>query len=879
VAEKSFDSRPLFSRRGSRDRSIVRRLVLSLIVTVSVVSVITVGFIYLSEARKAKVELERRADDIIAYQIGVLEIPLWDLDGGAIQVIGKSIARNDVVAELVIQDYLGREVYTHRKENLFGSVVRTGRILHNGYHVGDVRVSLTRQYHEDENRKLLFSLLLIVLLILSSLIFVSGFLVRSFLKKPLRIINTIAESYGSGEYDAFDHAQPYVEFKPLSRVLQQMGNKIQEQLKELTRAEEKYRNIFENAIEGIFQSSPDGRFFNVNPSMAEILGYDSPDELLASIRDIATQFYVKPEDRRRFRRLMDQNNRVIEFETQLYRKDGSIITAAESARTVRDAGGEILYYEGYLVDITQRKKAVEALHQTKEQLSLLLESLPIVPFTCKADGDFGITYVSRTIEEITGYKPEHFTADSSFWARHVSEEDCGRIMSELPDLFRNEKYRTEYRFQAADDTYRWFEDTRRLVRSPSREIRHIAGTWRDITEEKRLRKEADYRLQQMIQTDKMASLGEVVSGVAHEINNPNSFITYNVPLLEETWQIFAPILARHQKDNPHWRYRGMGMDELCDDMVEIIQSIKTGSDRINRIVKDLKDFVRLDEGLPLTPVNVNQVIEKAYTIFGAQVRKSVAKVQMALAPDLPLIQGHFQKLEQVVTNLVINSLRAMPDREAGRLSITTRFLPVHDAVAVLVEDNGTGMAPDVLDRIFEPFFTLRRESGGTGLGLSISYGLVKEHSGILGVLSRPGKGSRFAVFLPTDPGADLDLRPAVLCVDTDAAFTQALASHFVEGGDLLLTLDDPDEVTAFVEQHPEIDIVVARLEIFRRRGWQVLASLRERLPLITVILYSDAATAFEGLPAEVDDPGVAVIQPFQFEKLKEAIAAIGRQRL
>jgi hypothetical protein len=384
----------------------------------------------------------------------------------------------------------------------------------------------------------------------------------------------------------------------------------------------------------------------------------------------------------------------------------------------------------------------------------------------------------------------------------------------------------------------------------------------------------------MIQTDKMASLGEVVSGVAHEINNPNSFITYNVPLLEETWQIFAPILARHQKDHPRWRYRGMGMDELCDDMVEIIQSIKTGSDRINRIVTDLKDFVRLDEGLLLTPVNVNQVIEKAYTIFGAQVRKSVAKVQMALDPDLPMVQGHFQKLEQVVTNLVINSLRAMPDQETARLSITTRFLPPHDAVVVLVEDNGTGMAPDVLDRIFEPFFTLRRDSGGTGLGLSVSYGLVKEHNGILGVLSRPGKGSRFAVFLPTDPGVDLDLRPAVLCVDPDAAFTQALASHFAEGGDLLLmTLDDPDKVTAFVEQHPEIDIVVARLEIFRRRGWQVLAAIQKRLPLITVILYSDAPAAFEGLPAEVHDPEVAVIQPFQFERLKAAIAAIGRQRL
>ncbi|MEE4112611.1 MAG: PAS domain S-box protein [Desulfobacteraceae bacterium] len=863
-----------------RDRSIARRLAVSLIVTVSIVSLITVGFIYFKETQKAKLELEQKADDIIAYQVGVLEIPLWDLDNRAIRVVGKLISQNDVVAELVIKDYFGREVYAHKNDNLLGSVIRSARIMHNDNFVGDVFLSLTKQYYQEGNRNLLFSFALIVVLILFSLIFVSGFLVRTFLRKPLGKLNTIIESYAAGEYDSFDHYQPYIEFKPFSRVLQQMGDKITEHLKALARAEEKYRSIFENAIEGIFQSSPDGHFINVNPAMAEILGYDSPEDLLTSVRDIATQFYVEPEDRQRFRRLMDRDNRVLEFETQLYRKDGMIITASESARTVRDAGGAVLYYEGYLVDITQRKKAAEALHQTKEQLALLLESLPIVPFTCKAGGDFGITYVSKTIEELTGYKPSDFIRDSSFWARHVSEEDCGRILGELPAVLKNERYHAEYRFRASDGSYRWFEDTRRLVRTASRGISHIAGTWRDVTEEKRLRKEADYRLQQMIQTDKMASLGKVVSGVAHEINNPNSFISYNVPLLEETWQILAPILMTYSEQNPHWRYRSMTMGELCDDMVEIIRSIKTGSDRINRIVTDLKDFVRLDEGLPLTPVNVNQVIEKAYTIFGAQVRKTVAKVHTALCPDLPVIQGNFQKLEQVVTNLVVNSLHAITDKNKGKLSITTGYLPDHAAVVIQVEDNGTGMAPDILNRIFEPFFTLRRESGGTGIGLSVSYGLVKEHNGILGVLSRPGKGSRFSVFLPTDPGVKLELRPAVLCVDRDEAFARVLTSHLAESREsLLFTLDCPEKVTALVAQKPEIDIILANLEILCRRGWQVLTEIKERFPLIAVILYSDDPDALEQKPDGEPLPDFLLPKPFQIEALKEIIATIGRQRL
>ncbi|MFO7497293.1 MAG: PAS domain S-box protein [Desulfobacterales bacterium] len=870
----------VYSFLRSSDRSISRRLTVSLIVTVSIVSIVSVGFIYLNESQKTRQALEQKADDIIAYQIGVLQIPLWDLDQRAIEVIGKSISQNEVVAELVIKDYFGRVVYASKKQNLFESITRSARIRYDDNFVGDVFVSLTKQFYEEETRKLLSSFALIVVLILSSLILVSGFLVRTFLKKPLDRLNAIISAYAAGEYDSFEHHQPYIEFKPFSRVLQQMGDKITEQLKELARAEEKYRSIFENAIEGIFQSSPSGQFFNVNPAMAEILGYDSPQDLLSSVHDIATQFYVNPRDRERFRQLVDQQDRVLEFETQLYRKDGQIITASESARSVRDANGRILYYEGYLVDITRRKEAAEALRQTKEQLALLLESLPIVPFTCKAEGDFGITYVSKTIEEITGYKPFEFLADSSFWTRHVSEEDSGRILGELPGLLENKRFRAEYRFQTADGSFRWFEDTRRLVRYPFEGVSYIAGTWRDVTEEKRLRKEADYRLQQVIQAEKLASLGEVVSGVAHEINNPNSFISYNVPLLEETWQILEPILSQHAQKTPDWRHRTMTMNELCEDMVDIIQSIRAGSDRINRIVTDLKDFVRLDEGLPLGPVAVNQVIEKAHTIFGAQVRKSVSKLQMALGPEIPLIQGHFQKLEQVVTNLVVNSLHAIPDRNKGKLSLNTRFLPGHGAVVIQVEDNGTGMAPGIVDRIFEPFFTLRREGGGTGLGLSISYNLVKEHNGILGVLSRPGRGSRFSVFLPVDPGAALDLRPAILCLDRNPDFTRMLSSYFAEAGNiLLLPLNDPEKLRQSLEQRPEIDILVADLDALCVPNWQLLAQVRTRFPLIATIVYADDPSAMDRKPAEIPAPDHVLSRPLPLEELKDIIATLGRQKL
>ncbi|MGC8494582.1 MAG: PAS domain S-box protein [Syntrophobacteraceae bacterium] len=860
-----------------RDRSIARRLTASLIVAVSLVSAVTVGYIYYKEAQKNKTALSQKADDLIGFQKGVLTTPLWDLDYHSIRMIGNTIFHNELVARVVIKDYSGRVVYSKQKPNLFGSVIRSAPVMHEGDPVGHVEISLTKQFYQENNRQLLNSFLAIIALILVSLILASQLLVRTFLRKPLNRLNTMVQCYASGEYDSVDEYQPYIEFKPFSQVLYHMGRRIMEQIKDLARAEEKYRSIFENAIEGIFQSTPEGRFISVNPSMAEIMGYDSPQDLLSSVTDIGKQCYVSPQEREELFGILNKNDRVLEFEAHMYHKSGRVISASISARTVRDATGGVLYWEGSLVDISVRKKAIEALRETKEQLSMLLESLPIVPFTCEAGGDFRITYVSNAIEEMTGYTSEQFTSEPCFWSERIFEEDRRRILSKLPHLIEEGRIHYEYRFRTAAGHYRYFDDIRHVVRSPDGHISHVAGTWRDITEDKRLRKEAEYRLQEVVMADKLASLGHVAAGVAHEINNPNSFITYNIPLLEETWGLFEPLLAEFAEQNPEWSYRGLSVGELCRDMHEIIESIKTGSDRINRIVTNLKDFVRMDEGLPPTEVNVNEVIEKTFEIVGTQVRKSVAGIEMRLAADLPTIRGSFQKLEQVVANLVVNALQAIPDRSSGRLVISTRHLVEHNAVIIQVEDNGTGMEAEIVDRIFEPFFTLKR--GGTGLGLSVSYNLVKEHNGVLAVLSRPAAGSRFTVFLPTQ-NVKLELRPTVLCVDHDRAFMREFASFFAEVGTLhLVVQEDPAKIAQRLEERPEIDILVGSLETLGLQAWRTLADLKERFPLLTIILYTEHDDTFRQKHPELSGPDHLLIKPFPFATLREIINGIGRQKL
>lgn len=853
-----------------KDKSISRRLTVSLILTVTLVSVATVSTIYLNTVRKTSQELEHKADDIVAHQVSLLAIPLWDLDERSIQAIGKTIFQYDIVAELVIKDYLGRTVFTDRKD-LADTVSRSVPIYHQEGYVGEVFVALTTQFNQQNNRKLLFSFIVTIILILGTLIVVSGLLVRTFLRRPLDNLNEVVRSYAAGDYHASKRFQPYMEFRPFSRVLAQMGDQITSQMAALQQAEEKYRGIFENAVEGIFQSTPEGNFLSVNPSMAEMLGFRSPADLIESVTDIAAQLYLRPDDRLRFAQLMNTEGRVVDFEAQMRRRDGQVITGLISARAVRDVGSGKVYYEGSCIDITRRKQASEALRETTEQLSLLLEALPIVSLTCLPDGDFRITFISNTIEEITGYKPEQFMADPGFWAARIVEEDRLQVLGELPKVPAAAKGRFEYRFQAADGSLRWFDDTRRLVLGPDGTPSHIAGMWRDITEEKRLRKEAEYRLQQVIQRDKLASLGVVVAGVAHEINNPNSFITYNVPLLEETWRIFLPILSRFGEDHPDWRHRAMDMEELCGDMGEILAAIKTGSDRINRIVLDLKEFVRMEQG-PLRPIHINQVIEKAFVLVGAQVRKSVARWQFDLARNLPVFQGSFQKLEQVVMNLVVNALYAIPNKEKGRLTIATRYVERLRANIISVEDNGTGIEPGLEERIFEPFFTSRRELGGTGIGLSVSYDLVREHNGYIRVLSKLGKGSRFTVYLPVDPAARLDLRSVVLCFDHDPALHRGLTSLFIEAGDILLVIPETAEEMIYrIEYWPEAEIIIADVESLRGDGWSMLAEVRERFPLLTLIVTASDAVALTEMPANIPAPDHVLQKPVQQAALAEIL--------
>ena len=489
-----------------------------------------------------------------------------------------------------------------------------------------------------------------------------------------------------------------------------------------------------------------------------------------------------------------------------------------------------------------------------------------------------VLYVSPSYETVWQKPCSSLYEEPLSRLESVVEEDRVRLLSTMGSE-STDTLEMEYRISLPTGEEKWLRERRVPVCGDTGEVYRCACIIKDITEQKRLILESDRRLQQIVQADRLASLGEVVAGVAHEINNPNSFITYNVPLLEETWNIFEP-LVKGNEQHPASSQNDLDLEEYMQDMREIIEAIKVGSERINRVVSNLKDFARLDESSHTREVEINEVINKTLTIVGAHLRKSAEKISLYLAEDLPSIQGHAQKLEQVVANLLVNASHAVDGARPGKIDVRTRYVKNLDAILIEIEDNGRGIPSDRLSRVMEPFYTTRRTEGGTGLGLSVSYGLVKEHGGRIGVKSKVGTGSRFTVFLPVHRDRPVEIKPTILCVDDDPRVLKLVQSILLNVEDAFVeTTADPEGIVDYLQCHPEVDVVLSDVIMDKLNGWDLMERIKHMDPLISVILYSGHPGALSSPRTMEFKPDATLEKPFPKIDLINTIHAVGRQKL
>ncbi len=292
------------------------------------------------------------------------------------------------------------------------------------------------------------------------------------------------------------------------------------------------------------------------------------------------------------------------------------------------------------------------------------------------------------------------------------------------------------------DDDRYLEVHALPVYNRDEEVEGILEFYRDVTLEKTYE-------QQIQQADKLASLGQLVSGIGHEINNPNQFIRGNIKIMKQALDDMLPIVDEYYREHPDLKIARLKYAFFREHIMTLVDDMAHGSERIKSIVEGLRGFARKDEGLLLDNVDINTLIGATQRLVQNEVHKH-GEIKLELSNEVRSFQGNSQKIEQVLVNLIVNAAQAIPDDRKGLITVSTEM--DDETVVIRIEDNGKGMDEKTMKQIFDPFFTTKRAKGGTGLGLAISYRIIEEHGGSISVSSKPGEGTRFTIRIPVNQG-------------------------------------------------------------------------------------------------------------------------------
>jgi PAS domain S-box-containing protein len=511
-------------------------------------------------------------------------------------------------------------------------------------------------------------------------------------------------------------------------------------------AEAKYRSIFENAVEGIFQSTPDGRYITANPALARIYGYSSPTEVTTNFTDIENQLYVDPQRRAEFVRLIEEYGKVSEFESQIYRQDGSIVWISEKAYAVRDESGKLLYYEGLIEDITKRKQAEAALQEQLDFLQVLIDTIPTPVFYKNAEGFY--LGCNKAFEEALGFTKEQIVGKSEY---DISPK-------ELAD-----------KYQQADATL--FEQ--QGIQSYEDSVVYKDGKKHDVIFYKATFSKADGSLGGLVGvildiSDRKRTeeaLRVFVHAVSHDLRNP----------VLGTLMVLNNLLSQGQGGQGGQGRQGRQGSNLSSSSPHhltsppphhpisppphlpssipvprsILERMKKSSERQLNLINSLMEaHISEVQGIVLQrqPVKLHKIVEDAIADLQPMLTENQISLTNLVKDDLPLVNADPTQLWRVFSNLIVNAVKHNPPG----LDITINGIAQGDQIYCTVVDNGVGLSQKQSERLFDLYFrgSNNRNSVSLGLGLYLSKRIINAHGGEIGVNSTPDQGATFWFTLP-----------------------------------------------------------------------------------------------------------------------------------
>ena len=565
-------------------------------------------------------------------------------------------------------------------------------------------------------------------------------------------------------------------------------------------AEEKYRQLFEQVQEGVFVATAEGRLVECNEAFVQILGYDKREELMAL--NVNTDLYASPEQREVFRKEVAEKNYVRNFEVMLRRKDGSLMTAMESSFATRDANGMIERYQGFLLDITEKKRAEDEIRRRNRELNALNAMAVIATQSFDLDeilnlslrqvislhgGETGAIYLSDADD--TTYRRRAAWGQRGAVRGRDAEVKFPQGFGDLVTKSRAEVITGEYlpflpvnvaEFIKVNDGNSWMwvllwgkdkpigimglssVQTRQYSANDENLLVAISRQLATTIEKVRLYEEScrayeDLRRtqEQLLQSEKMSAVGQLISGVAHELNNPLTAILGYAQLLES--------------------------EGLNDKAADFAAKLFKQAQRTHRVVQNLLSFARQHKPHK-QDVDVCKVLDEVFALRDYDLKVNNIALEREIGAFIPAVKGDPHHLEQVFLNIVNNSVDAMLETGGGGI-LTVKVYAKDGQVHIVFQDTGPGIREP--NRIFEPFYTTKNVGKGTGLGLSICYGIIKEHGGEITAHNLPARGAAIEISLPST-GA------IIAPIKTQVPTRREMA---VEGS--ILLIEDEDGVLEF----------------------------------------------------------------------------------
>jgi signal transduction histidine kinase len=398
------------------------------------------------------------------------------------------------------------------------------------------------------------------------------------------------------------------------------------------------------------------------------------------------------------------------------------------------------------LDLTARRRAERARRENAEKFSALAEESPLGIVIAREEA---IIYCNATAGGFFGVLPRECMG-------MPLREWLGRLPAATRDslgpLLRGEELRAgPFRAAAADPGAligegggAWIEAFGKSVGAASGEM--IMATFLDVTDRVWAEERERAHRRRLIQAEKLASLGELVAGVAHEINSPNHTIALNADIVAQAWASASTILDRALEGREGDLVGGMEWSSAREEIPLLLSGVAAASRDIDAIVRGLKDYARGEAHPETEEVSINLVVKAALTLLSNYVKKATRRLHVEMAEGLPPVRAHFQRLEQVTVNLLQNACQALTDPDQA-IRVRTSYDPETELVRLVVSDEGRGMTAEILERIKDPFFTTKHDMGGVGLGVSISESIVAEYGGRLEYASEPGAGTVATVSL------------------------------------------------------------------------------------------------------------------------------------